>query len=54
MTYILLKQWVWGRGGFTVSRNFSRDLEFDLPCIKFRHIIFQAALIHVLKIYFQV
>ena len=43
----------WGRGGFTVSRNFSRKLEFDLPRIKLRHIIFHAALIHLLKIYFQ-
>ena len=34
MTYFLLKQWVWGHGGFTVSRNFSRELEFDLPRIK--------------------
>ena len=54
MTYFLLKQQVWGRGGFTVSRNFSRELEFDLPRIKLRHIIFHAALIHLLKIYFQV
>ena len=34
MTYFLLKQQVWGRGGLTVSRNFSRELEFDLPRIK--------------------
>ena len=39
---------------FTVSRNFSRELEFDQPRIKLRHIIFHAALIHLLKIYFQV
>ena len=39
---------------FTVSRNFSRELEFDQPHIKLRHIIFHAALIHLLKIYFQV
>ena len=44
----------WGRGGFTVSRNFSRKLEFDLPHIKLCHIIFHAALNHLLKIYFQV
>ena len=52
--FFLLKQQVWGRGGFTVSRNFSRELEFDLPRIKLRHIIFHAALIHLLKIYFKV
>ena len=34
MTYFLLKQQVWGRGGFTVSRNFSLKLEFNLPRIK--------------------
>ena len=34
MTYFLLKQQVWGHGGFTLSRNFSRELEFDLPRIK--------------------
>ena len=39
---------------FTVSRNFSRELEFDQPCIKLRHIIFHASLIYLLKIYFQV
>ena len=43
-----------GRGGFTVSLNFSRELEFDLPRIKLRHIIFHAALIHLLKIDFQI
>ena len=39
---------------FTVSRNFSRELEFDQPSIKLCHIIFPAALIYLLKIYFQV
>ena len=39
---------------FTVSRNFSRELEFDQPRIKLCHIIFYATLIHLLKIYFQV
>ena len=38
---------------FTVSRNFSRELEFDQPRIKLRH-IFHTALIYLLKIYFQV
>ena len=37
----------------TVSRNFSRELEFDLAR-KLRHLIFHAALIHLSKIYFQV
>ena len=54
VSYFLLKQQVWGGGGFTVSRNFSREFEFDLPRIKLCYIIFHAALIHVLKIYFQV
>ena len=54
MTYFLLKQQVWGRGGFTVSRYFSLELEFDQPRIKLRHIIFHAALIHLLKICFRV
>ena len=54
MTYFLLKQQVWGRGGLIVSRNFSRELEFHLPRINLRHIIFHAALIHLLKIYFKV
>ena len=53
MTYFLLKQQVWGRGDFTVSRNFSRELEFDLPH-KHGYFLFHAALIHLLKIYFQV
>ena len=39
-----------GRGGFTVSRSFSRGLEFDLPRIKLLHIIFHAALIHLLSV----
>ena len=34
MTYFLLKQQVWGHGGFTLSRNFSRELEFNLSRIK--------------------
>ena len=33
MTYFLLKQQVWGHGSFTVSRNFSRELECDLPLV---------------------
>ena len=53
MTYFLLNNRL-GRGGFTVSQNSSRKLEFDLLRIKLRHIIFHAALIHLLKIYFQV
>ena len=52
MTYFLLKQQVWGRGVFTVSQNFSRKLEFDLPH-KLRHFIFHAALIHFLKFIFK-
>ena len=34
--------------------KFSRELEFDQPRIKLCHFIFHAALIHLLKIYFQV
>ena len=53
MIYFLLKQQIWGCGSFTVSRNFSWELEFNLPR-KFRHFIFHAALIHLLNICFQV
>ena len=53
-TYFLLKQQVWGRGSFTVSGNFSQEFQFDLPHIKLYYIIFHAALIHLLKIDFQV
>ena len=55
MTYFFIKTIGLGLQWFhcSVSRNFSRELEFHLPR-KLRHFIFHAALIHLLKICFQV
>ena len=55
MTYFFIKTIGLGLQWFhcSVSRNFFWELEFHLPR-KLRHFIFHVALIHLLKICFQV